>query len=82
MDEAGTCIGTATCPAGTALDPVSMTCKTVGTFVCPVGTVFDTNLNMCVGIHKQEQAGLFSGNMMTYLLIGAVALLLLMGRKS
>ena len=29
-----------------------------------------------------NQASLFSGNMVTYLLIGAVALLLLMGRKS
>jgi hypothetical protein len=69
-DEAGTCIGIVSCPSGMALDPVSMTCKTIGTFDCPPGTIFDTNLQKCVGMRQAS-----------FLLIGAIALMLIMGKK-
>jgi hypothetical protein len=60
---------------------------------CASGKEIDSVTRACVAIpvnipiengngNGANQASLFSGNVMTYLLIGAVALLLLMGRKS
>jgi hypothetical protein len=73
-DEAGTCIGIPQCPTGTALDPVSMMCKTIGTFTCPPTTKWDSVSNSCV--HDDVKLSILSGNML-YIAIGVVALLLL-----
>jgi len=62
------------CPPGTIPDEAG-TC--IGIVKCPIGTALDPVSMTCI----TEKVPFLSGNTLTYILIGAIALFLLMGRK-